>query len=384
MKAKTIKIALIGGHLTPALAVADELLSLGYNNLIWIGVKKSQTADTRLSAEYKIVTQKAIKFINFKAGKLWLKWTPATFFKALYNLILIPVGFIWALIVVIKHRPSVIMSFGGFLALPLAFAGKLSGAQLFTHEQTAAAGLTNRIIARICDKVFISWESSAAYFPKAKTIITGNPIRAEVLKQTTHNYVFSEKLPVVYITGGNQGANTINWRIAKVISLILKQANVIHQTGSSGLTNDFKNAHESRQNLPEELRKRYIIKEHIFGEEIGEVFAKADLVVSRSGANTISELLALQKPSLLIPIPWSSGAEQLKNAQLVANTGLAKILLQYDDMQPKELLDNILDCLEHIKKNKGFNGEKLDDCKIKALKLIKTNAAAKIASYITA
>jgi UDP-N-acetylglucosamine--N-acetylmuramyl-(pentapeptide) pyrophosphoryl-undecaprenol N-acetylglucosamine transferase len=376
------KIVLLGGHLTPALAVIEELKSRGYYNLSWIGTKFSQTSDRHLSAEYQLIHNLGLPFYAFRAGKIWRKVTPATFFKAIFNLLLIPYGFIKGFLLVLSIRPKLIISFGGYLALPVVIAGRLSGAKIVTHEQTISPGIANKLIGFFADKILISWPDARKHFPAKKTVLTGNPLRKEILRSATSQYTFPNDLPIIYVTGGNQGANTINWRLLKILAPVLVQANIIHQTGSSSLTNDFSLAMAARAKLNDDLKSRYLVREHIFGDEIGEVFAKAALIVSRSGANTITEILALGKPSLLIPLPWSSGDEQLGNAELVAHTGLATILKQYDAMPPEELQHKIESALDQLKNGRGFNGEDLVKIKEKAAALVKLNAAAAILDEI--
>ncbi|MCA9383222.1 UDP-N-acetylglucosamine--N-acetylmuramyl-(pentapeptide) pyrophosphoryl-undecaprenol N-acetylglucosamine transferase [Candidatus Dojkabacteria bacterium] len=372
---KSKKIMLIGGHLTPALATLSELQNRGYSNFIWVGKKHVQTASSAESPEYKLITAQNIPFISFKAGKIWRKWTLKTLGKALYNLLLIPAGFIHALFILIVHRPRIVVSFGGYIALPLVIAAKVLFIKSVTHEQTLTSGLANRLIAKFADRILISWEKTKSIFMQSKVAFTGNPIRREVLENTTNIINFNNSLPVIYVTGGNQGANTINWRLREFLPQLLEKANVIHQTGNSTLTNDYQKSLALKKSLPKELSERYLVWDNIFGNEIGEIFAKADLLVSRSGANTVTEILATGKLSVLIPIPWASQNEQLLNANLVADTGLGFVLEQYDEMQPQELFDAINLGLDALNNNQGFNKVPLNECKEKASKLIKMDAS---------
>lgn len=147
MLKKTDKILITGGHLTCALAVLDGFLDSGFENIVWVGAKYSQTDANNLSAEYKIITtQKKIKFINLNAGKLWRMVTLKTFFKAVKNFLLIPIGFFTACRIIHKEKPRVIISFGGFLALPIVLAAKIEHKKVVTHEQTINVGLANKVI----------------------------------------------------------------------------------------------------------------------------------------------------------------------------------------------------------------------------------------------
>jgi len=371
-KLQDTKVMIIGGHLTPALAILQTLQDNGFKNIVWVGEQHSQTSSANTSAEYNILKQKEIKFISLTSGKIWRKWTLATLYKGIINLCKIPIGFIQSILILIKERPSIVLSFGGHLALPMSIAAKLAFTKVITHEQAVVPGLSSKIIAIFADKVLVSWEKTPLL--NDKYIYTGNPIRREIFNSSTERFNFDNNLPIIYITGGNQGSNTINWRILEVIEKILTKANVVHQIGDSTNTDDFSNATERRNSLPDMLKKRYIIRKNIFGYEIGEIFQKADLVISRAGANTISEILALGKLSIVIPIPWSSGDEQQKNAVLLEKTGLSKTLKQYDDMPPKELYQAILDGLKLHHKKVGFNGKAISAIKKEARKHIKLEA----------
>lgn len=216
--AKRKKIFIIGGHLTPALTLLDFLQSKGFTDISWVGAKHIQTFSKLHSAEYKEITKRGIKFYNLHAGKIWRKWTRYTFFKALFNTILIPVGIIQAFFIILFNKPALIISFGGYLALPVVIAGWIFELKCITHEQTIVAGISNRLIAKLSDVIMVSWESSMKYYPEEKVILTGNPIRNEVLNVTTSKYNLDKNLPTIYFTGGNQGSNTINWRLLDVLS----------------------------------------------------------------------------------------------------------------------------------------------------------------------
>lgn len=381
MITKNDKILITGGHLTCALAVLDELETLEYTNIVWVGTKYSQTDSKNLSAEYNIINKRGIRFINFRAGKLWRKTTLKTFFKALVNFFLIPIGFFKALGIISKEKPKMVLSFGGFLALPIVMAAKFYRTKIITHEQTITVGLANKMISKYADKILISFESSLKYFPKEKTILTGLPIRKDIFEKKTSMFNFKNTKPIIYITGGNQGANTINWRIFKVLPKLLEHANVIHQVGASTITNDIEIARKLDNDLPENLKDSYVFFDNAY-EEIGEIYSISNIIFSRAGANTIYEILSLGKLSVLIPIPWSSNDEQLKNAQLVANTGLGFILKQYDEMQPEEMYQSLMMALEVWNKECDFKGRKINEAILDAKKLVVPNAAEKIIAEI--
>ena len=358
-------ILITGGHLTPAIAVVNELKKRGHNNLIWVGSKHNQKGNKELSPEFLTVKSLGIKFINLKTGKLNRNWSGDTFFSGINNLFLLINGSIKSIYIILRYRPALIMSFGGYLAVPIVISGKLFRRTVITHEQTMVVGLANKIIAKLADKVLISWESSKKYFDKKKTILTGNPIRRDIFIIKSNNLTknFDKNYPTLLIYGGNQGSHEINSRIFEIIPDILQECNVIHQTGNSSVTQDYKKAQEIKRELPVELQIRYEIRDYITAEEVGEALNKSDLILGRSGANNVSELLALGKLSILIPIPWSSHDEQTKNAHYIADVGLGYVLKQSENLSSKTVFQTILIGLNQLKTGKGFNGRPIEECK---------------------
>ena len=379
---KNKKIAIIGGHLTPALAVLMELREQGYENIIWIGTKYAQTRNQNVSLEYQVVKKTDTPFITLRAGKLWRKYTLKTIIPALQNLILIPFGFIKSLYILVKYRPSVVVSFGGHLALPMVLMAKMIRIKSITHEQTVVLGLTNKIISKFTNTVCVSWENSVKFFPEEKTVYTGLPIREELYPKAHKLKYFKNDFPVILVMGGNQGSNTINWRLIKILPELLKSTNVIHLTGNSTLTNDYRKAVEMKSLLSQDVVSRYIVKENAYFEEYANYLNSADIVLSRSGANAVSELLLLGKLCILIPIPWSSNDEQLKNARMLEETGLALVLEQYDEMPPIEIYNGINKVLDAFAKNEDLLGNKLSVAKEKAKDYIKLDATKNIVEEI--
>lgn len=351
--AKSKQIIITGGHLTPALSLLDFLLDKGFTDISWIGIKHSQTFTRVPSAEYKEVTKRGIKFFNLHAGKIWRKWTRYTLVKAFFNTILIPVGFIQAFIIIWRRKPALVVSFGGYLALPVVFAAWLFEIKCITHEQTIVAGLSNRLIAKMCDKVMVSWESNLKFYPEDKVVLTGNPVLKDIFNVTTNKFNLEKDLPVIYFTGGNQGSNTINWRLFKVLPKLLESVNIIHQTGNSTITKDFEKAKQAYISLPDTLKRRYIYFDNTFGPEIGEVFNKSDLIVCRAGANTVNDIVTLGKYALFIPIPWASHNEQQLNAEYAVSKGCGEILKQRDDMKPEEFMKAVNTALQNALKKKS-------------------------------
>lgn len=379
-------ILVTGGHLTPAVAVISELKKRSYDKFIWVGHKKNQHGNKEVSPEFTTINNLEIAFIDLKTGKLNRRWTLGTFFSGIKNLILIFIGIIQSFYIILKYKPALILSFGGYLAVPIVIVGKLFGRRVITHEQTITTGLANRIVSKFADKVLISWESSKKYFDQTKTVLTGNPIRREifVIKSDTLSKEIDSNYPTLLIYGGNQGSHEINKRVFAILPELIKECNIIHQTGNSTVTQDNATAQKIKNDLPEEIRSRYIIRDYILQDEVGEALNKADLIFSRSGANSISEILALGKLSILMPIPWSSHNEQVLNANFVVETGLGYLINQSESLTPETVYQTILLGLNQLKTRKGFNGRSIDECREKAKSKIILDAPQRVSNEVEA
>lgn len=324
-----MKLVIVGGHLSPALAVIDALPK--DTNVLFIGRKYVFEGDKAFSLEYKTIVDQKIPFAEISTGRLQRKFTRHT----ISSLLKIPYGFIQSFFILQKFKPDVALSFGGYLSVPVGIAAFLLRIPLVIHEQTLERGFANKILSIFAKKICISWETSRKYFPKSKTVLTGNPIR----KFTINNLqlTIDNKLPTIYITGGSSGSHFINTLVEGCIEELLKKFIVIHQTGDAQEYNDFDRLQKIREGLPSELKARYTIIKFVEPGNIGSIMQKADLVVSRAGINTITELIYFKKPSLLIPISFSQRNEQVKNALFLKNLGLAEVFNQ-DSLDPKKLL----------------------------------------------
>lgn len=341
-----MKIALIGGHLSPALAVIEELPQV--TEVIFIGRKETFEGDDSLSLEYKTISDRGIKFYPLRTGRLQRKITTST----ATTLLKVPSGFFKARGILKKEKPDVVLGFGGYLSLPVCLAAKSLGIPIVIHEQTLEAGLANKIISKFADKVCVSWVSSKDFFPKQKTVLTGNPIRKEI--QTVQTTIRTDlqilpNTPTIYITGGSTGSHAINDAVLSCIEVLLEEAAVIHQTGDAQKYNDFDALEKKKNALSMDKKTRYRLVKFVDPSEVGYIMKNATLIVSRAGINTISELLFLKKPALLIPIPFAQRQEQLKNAQMLKNKGLAEVLEQ-NELTGKSLLEKITSMLENLKK----------------------------------
>jgi UDP-N-acetylglucosamine--N-acetylmuramyl-(pentapeptide) pyrophosphoryl-undecaprenol N-acetylglucosamine transferase len=204
-------------------------------------------------------------------------------------------------------------------------------------------------------------------------VLTGNPVR----KFQISNFKFqidkdNKRLPLLYVTGGSAGSHYINVLVEGCIRQLLEKFIVIHQTGDAQEYHDFDHLQKLSENLPPELKSRYIITKFVKVENVGLVINMADLVVSRAGINTITELFFFNKPSLLIPLPASQKNDQLKNAFYLKNLGLAEVL-----QQGKQDSGEFLRLIELL-----FDNKDKYKAKYKLEAKIHTNAADKIIEAI--
>lgn len=354
-----MKVVITGGHHNSGLLLAKAFQEKG-ENVIWFGHKFSMLGDKNPSAEYLEVTKENIPFYEIKAGKLQKNY------KFIQNLVRIPLGYWQSLINLLRVRPNVIVSFGGYIALPVAICGWMLRIPVFTHEQTVVSGFANKIIAKLAKKIFISFKSSEKYFPPEKVIFSGLPIRASIFNNKSPMFKKNNKR-TIYITGGKQGSHIINEVFFDILPKLLEKFNIIHQCGFSSLYNDIEKCLRIKN-------ESYVVKEYFFEDEIGSVFNNSDFVVGRSGAHTIYELLMLRKPAILIPITWSSNNEQLENAKMLVSSGLGEILLQ-NQLEEGGLYKKIIEFNENLAQYKLKNEDfvqKTDAVKIMMEEIYKT------------
>jgi UDP-N-acetylglucosamine--N-acetylmuramyl-(pentapeptide) pyrophosphoryl-undecaprenol N-acetylglucosamine transferase len=326
-----MKLLITGGHVTPALAVIDEILKekrLQPKDIVFVGRKKTAETD---SFEYKEISKRNIRFINLSAGRFSRVFSLASFI----NLLRVPIGFLHARVILLQQKPTVILSFGGYMALPITFWGWVLHIPVYTHEQTIKPGLANRLIGTMAKKVFLSFPESKKYINNQNSIVTGNPVRPEIFTISAKPFEIKKDKPVIYITGGSTGSHSINVLIEKIIEKLLKEFIVIHQTGDSAPYNDFERLSKLKESFSEEEGSRYFLQKHFSSQEIGSIYSLADLVIGRAGANTFFELVALKKPTIFIPLPWAGFDEQKKQAEIFEKAGTGKIFSQ--DKSAEEL-----------------------------------------------
>lgn len=336
-----MKVLITGGHVTTALAVIEELKKHPEIKMVFVGRKYALDGDDAHSFEYQTITNQSIPFIDLTTARL----TRVISLQILTILPRLLAGFYQAYLILQKEQPNLILSFGGYLALPIAIVAYCLKRPVYIHEQTMIPGLTNRIIALFAQKIFIAFAETKKYFKGKKLIVSGNPIRQSIFHVIRQPFEIYKTKPVIYITGGSLGSHSINLTIEKILAQLLDRYIIIHQAGNTQKHQDF-------ERLSKIKNKHYFIKKHFYEEEIGYIYSLADLVVGRAGANTIFELIALAKPAILIPLPWSAGGEQKAQAQLLKKKGVAEIFPQNDTAEALlTLIDRMIHNREMYRKN---------------------------------
>lgn len=337
-----------GGHVSVSLALLSELESR-YSNLneklLYIGGDLGMVGDSSgKSFEQKRFEGTKYNFKVIRAGKLQREISFNTL-KLLFRSIL---GFFDSYKLLKGFKPDLIISTGGYVSVPVCLIGYLLKIPIYIHEQTAAVGLSNKISSMVAKKIFVTFKESERYFPKEKTITTGNPVRKEIFEISNSKTDLSlaldvmkdNNLPIIYVSGGGLGSHKINVCVRDSLIHLLEKYQVVLQTGENTFYNDYDVLTTEWKKLPEKLRNRLFVTKYINNEEIGKVFNYSVLFIGRSGANTVYELGVLKKQSILIPIPWVTHNEQEKNAKVLEKLGLAKILKE-DTLTRDTLLNEI-------------------------------------------
>lgn len=314
---KSMKMLITGAHPAPALAMTDEVLKHRGASVVFVGRKHAQEGDPALSFEYQEIQKRpGVRFINLPAGRL----TRSLSSRSIKQILLIPWGFLMAILTVAQERPDVVMSFGGYIALPIVAAAWMLGVPVYTHEQTIAPGLANVWIGRLAQRVFVAFPQAADSFDRQKTTVVGNPVREAVFNGVPSLDIGVDR-PLLFVTGGSLGSHSINVHIEAILPELLTEFDVVHQTGDTLEFQDY-------ERLAKLQNDHYKVYKQISTFDIGQIYATAKLVVSRAGANTVSELCALHLPSVLIPLPWSARGEQEKHAQYLQTEGVALVVHQ--------------------------------------------------------
>ncbi len=351
-----------GGHIYPAIAIAKSILEANPDvEILFVGANGKMEMEKVPAAGFKI---KGVDIIGFQR-KLTIK-----------NLLLpyyILKSFIQVSKIIHEYKPDVVIGTGGYVSFPLLKMAQLKKIPTIIQEQNAFAGLANKLIGKKANLICVAFDNMEKYFPKDKIVITGNPVRKDLIfcqekKADALNFFkFVSQKKTISVLGGSLGARTINEAIFNHIDFFEKNnIQLIWQTGKSF----YIKAQEKVKNYSNIYCKDFIY-------EMDHVYAASDYVISRAGASTIAELAVTLKPAILIPSPNVTNDHQTKNALALVNKNAA--LMIQDDLAQSQLIPTIQNLINDSKLAESLstnikyfaNTDAADNIAKYALKLIK-------------
>jgi len=298
-----------GGHFFPAVALAEAFMVIDPKGRILF-------AGTDNPLEVSILLRRGFDHVSISAGGLKGQgiWRQAR------GLLKLPIGFWQAVRTIWRFKPDITIGVGGYASGPVALAARLMGRNMVIHEQNFLPGFTNRMLGRFAHRIFVSFPDDLGLFTTSKTVLTGNPVRQEVLRAASSEN--RKDSFTVLVVGGSQGAHTINCVVVEALRYLDLPSAIgfIHQTGT--------------KDAPWVARayKEHGIRATVepFIDDMASAYQASDLVICRAGASTVAELAALGKPALFIPFPFAANNHQELNARYVADRGGGEVVLEKD------------------------------------------------------
>lgn len=309
------------GHVMPNIALLPELRDKDYL-IAYIGSENG--------IEKELITEQRIKYYGIASGKLRR-------YMSLQNLtdpFRVIKGYTQAKKILKKLKPDVVFSKGGFVTVPVVVAAGRMGIPVIIHESDMTPGLANKIAMRYAKTICCTFPETIKYIPESKAVLTGTPIRADLIEGSRQKgFTFTGLTPgkpVVLVVGGSTGAKNLNEALWKILPELIKSYNVVHLCGAG-------------KSDPKYNSVRGYVQYEYVNEEMRDVLAMADIVISRAGANAIFEFLTLRKPNLLVPLPAeASRGDQILNANSFKKQGYSAVLTE-DKITPKSLMTAIND-----------------------------------------
>lgn len=308
------------GHVTPNIALFPALKEAGYE-IYYIGSYNG--------IEKNLIEKEGIEYYGISSGKLRRYFALKNFtdpFRVMK-------GYREARKILNKIKPDVVFSKGGFVTVPVVFAAKKSCLPVIIHESDLTPGLANKLAIPRATYVCHNFPETAKYLPEGKSRLTGCPIRQELYEGDRNRGLeflgFDGKKPVLMVVGGSTGAKAVNEGIQSALPDLTETFDIVHLCGKEKLNEEY-------VGTPGYKQYEYI------SDELKDIFAVADVVVSRAGANAICELLALKKPHLLIPLSAAaSRGDQILNANSFKRQGFSEVL-EEENLTKETLVDNIM------------------------------------------
>lgn len=346
-----------GGHIYPALALAQKLKEKHGFDVVFIGTTYGMEKEIVLKYGYDL---KYIKVRGFY-GNIWSK---------LKAIALLNAGILQSLILLMKHKPRLVVGGGGYVSFPVILAAYILKIKRVLMEQNVSPGKVTRILARLSDKIFVSFPATEKYLKCKNIEVTGNPVRegfygVDRLTAREKMNLLPDKFTVL-ITGASQGASSINSEILNALKLWKDYPwQVIHVTGKKHI--------ENVKKVSENILTRGVIIDYRpvpYMEDIYLAYASSDLIIARAGATTIAEIIAVGTPSILIPYPYAAEKHQKLNAKFLEDIGGAFVL---EDKELNKLPQKVIDF---------YKGDELSCMRLALGSLPKINAALKICEAI--
>lgn len=313
------------GHVTPNIALIPELKALGYH-IEYIGSKNGM--------EKQLIEAEGIPYHAISTGKLRRYFSMKNF----SDIFRVMGGFTQSLSLMRKIKPDLVFSKGGFVSCSVVWAAWLCRVPVVIHESDITPGLTNKLSMPFAQKVCYTFPESGKHIPQQKAVLTGIPIRKALLEgnKATGRMIcgFDDTKPVLLVIGGSQGAVRINETVRKGLGRLLKDFNICHICGKGNIDEQYQNV------------KGYKQFEYI-RDELPHLFALSDIIVSRAGATTLFEILALKKPNLLIPLSrQASRGDQILNAESFKKQGFSMVLPE-EELTPDNLVKRVKELYEN-------------------------------------
>lgn len=333
------------GHVTPNIALIPGLRQKGYD-IVYIGSYNGM--------ERRLIEKEGITYFGISSGKLrrYFDW------ENFSDPFKVCKGFFESVRIIKKEKPNIIFSKGGFVSVPVVLAAKFCGVPVIIHESDITPGLANKIAIHGAKKVCCNFPETVEYIPDHKGVLTGTPIRKDLFEGNEKAAMglcdfINHSKPVLLIVGGSSGAKTLNEMIRKNLSALLEKYYIIHLCGQGNYEEDLDGV------------EGYAQFEYV-NEELKDIFALSDIVLSRAGANSIGEIAALAIPNILIPLTLAqSRGDQILNAKSFVKQGFS-VMLEEESLTDQILLNTIESVyndrkmyIDNMKKKATINSEEI-------------------------
>ncbi|MFH2045744.1 MAG: undecaprenyldiphospho-muramoylpentapeptide beta-N-acetylglucosaminyltransferase [Pseudomonadota bacterium] len=303
-----------GGHLFPGIAIAQKFVSKNpETGILFVGAGNSfeKTTVAKAGFNHKRITVEGIKGRGIT--------------KQLISAFKIPKGMFESLTILKSFKPNLVFGVGSYSSGPIIFMAWLLGIKIALHEQNILPGITNRMLSRFADRIYISFEKTIKLAQAKKIIFSGNPLRKEITdiaKKNIADYGHNKSTFNILIIGGSQGAHSINMAIIEALSYIKNKESLffVHQTGSLD--------EETVAKAYEQNKTNGDVKP--FFDDMAIKYSQADLIICRAGATTVAEITVIGRGAIYIPYPYAANDHQTQNAQALCDAGAAEMIAEKD------------------------------------------------------